>query len=281
LLGYVELAASTTMYGMGIVAQSVAARGAGSVSGTGLGLIARLARNRLYLIGFAGQAGGFILAFFARASLPLYLVQAGSSCAIGLATGYGVLVLGWRVRPVEIGMLLVMAGGLVLLAAASTPSVAHDLPPELIFALLGLLLPLGLAATRACRLDAVVWLAVLAGVAFAVVAIAGRSLADEPLPEMPLRPVAWLMLLAALLGQACLAAALTRGSAPSTVASMDATTMVLTSVAGLIMLGDQVAPGRHWSVVLGLALVLASVLVLGSASRPAPVAAARAAQEVP
>jgi uncharacterized membrane protein len=270
VLGHVELAASTAMYGMAIVAQSVAARRVGG-RGVGLGLFARLATDRLYLLGFAGQVVGFLLAFLARAELPLYLVQAGSSCAVGVATGFGVLVLGWRVRPVEVAMLGVLAAGVVLLATASIPSVAHDIPAGLGWALLGLPLLAGLAATRAGQTGS----ALLAGAAFAVVAISGRSLADEPLTDLPLNPLTWLMVLAALLGQACMSVALAKGSATSTVATMDATSMVLTSVIGVAALGDRVAPGHEWSVVFGLALVALGVLVLGS-TRVSPVLAREA-----
>ncbi len=269
MLGYVELAASTAMYGLGIVAQSVAARRAGR-AGAGLGLLARLARDRLYLIGFAGQVGGFLLAFLARASLPLYLVQAGSSCAVGLATAVGVVAFGWRVRTAEVVMLVVMAAGLVLLATAASPSAARDLPAGAGLVLLALpLLAVPLAA-HAGRRDAALSLAALAGVQFAVVAVCGRAVAAEPLLDLLAHPLTWLMVVAALLGQACLSAALARGTATSTVASMDAVTMVLTSVVGIAALGDQVVPGREWAVVLGLALVLCAVLVLGSAARLAP-----------
>jgi drug/metabolite transporter (DMT)-like permease len=278
VLGHIELAGSTALYGMGIVAQSVAARRAGRHV-AGLGLLARLATDRLYLLGFAGQAGGFVLAFLARAELPLYLVQAASSCAVGLATAFGVLALGWRVRPVEVAMLGVLAAGLVLLVTASVPSPAHDIPAGPGSVLLGLPLLVGLLACRACRRDSVVFLALVAGSAFAVVAISGRSLADEPLRELPGNPLAWLMLLAALLGQACMSMALARGSATSTVAAMDAATTVLTSVVGITALGDRVAPGMQWSVVLGLALVVVGVLVLSSAARVAPAVAPRPARE--
>jgi hypothetical protein len=274
VLGHVELAASTAMYGMGIVAQSVAARRADR-RGVGLGLLARLATDRLYQLGFAGQVGGFVLAFLARAELPLYLVQAGASGAVGLATVFGVLVLGWRVRPVEVVMLGVLAAGLVLLATASVPSVAHDIPAEVAWGLLGVPLLVGLVAVRACRTHSILLLALLAGTAFAVVAISSRSLADEPVLLLPLHPLAWLMLAAAVLGQACMSVALSRGSATSAVAAMDAASMVLTSVVGIAALGDQVAPGREWSVVLGLVLVVLGVLVLGSGARVPSVVAPR------
>jgi hypothetical protein len=269
VLGYVELAASASMYGMGIVAQSVAARRIERPGG-GLGLLARLARDRLYVAGFAGQVAGFVLAFLARASLPLYLVQAGSSCAVGLATVFGVVVLGWRVRSAEVAMLVVMAAGLVLLAAAATPSTASAVPTATALVLLALTLLVVPVAALACRRGAVLSLAGLAGVQFAVVAICGRSVADEPVPDLLTHPLTWLMLLAAVLGQATLSTALARGTATATVASMDAVTMVLTSVVGLAVLGDQVVPGREWSAGVGLVLVVGSVLLLGSA-RPVAV----------
>jgi len=107
----------------------------------------------------------------------------------------------------------------------------------------------------------------IAGGAFAVVAIIGRSVADESLPAMLLSPLTWLMIVAALVGQSCLAVALQRGTATSSVAAMDATTVVLTSVVGIGMLGDRISPGWEWAVGFGMTLVVAGVLVLGSPSR--------------
>ncbi|GAB2864827.1 hypothetical protein [Lentzea nigeriaca] len=265
--GYLELVVSTTLYGLGIVAQTVAAQRADRRPGTGLGLLARLAKDRLYLLGFAGQVGGFGFAFLARAELPLYLVQAGSSCAVGLATAFGLLVLKWRVRPLEVGVLVMMAAGLVLLVTASESSVAKDIPtvPGLIF--LGLPLLVIVFCSRAAQGASSVLVSVLAGTAFAVVAIIGRSVADESLPALLLNTLTWLMIVAALVGQSCLAVALQRGTATSAVAAMDATTVVLTSVVGIGMLGDRITPGWEWAVGSGMTLVVAGVLVLGSPSR--------------
>ncbi|MCT2581989.1 hypothetical protein [Actinophytocola gossypii] len=278
--GQVELAVSTVAYATGIVVQTVAARRAyRDRGGAGLGLLARLAADPLYLLGFAGQATGFAFAFLARAELPLYLVQAATCGAVGLATAFGALALGWRVRTSELLMLVVLAAGIVLLASASAPAIAHDIPVGPGLALLGLPLLVGVAVVRAGRTGSPVSLAVLAGAAFAVVAISSRSIADEPLTTLPLNPLAWLTILAALLGQACLATALARGSATSTVATMDAVTMVVTSVVGILALGDRIVPGREWEVGLGLGLVVAGVLVLGFAPRFAVAGEARSARE--
>lgn len=263
--GHLALAVSTVLYGLGIVAQTVAARRADERPGTGVGLLARLASDRLYLLGFTGQVGGFLFAFLARESLPLYLVQAGSSCAVGVAALIGVLLLGWRIRRVEIAVLVVMACGLLLLTGAAAPSTARELP------LLPAVIVLGLLTLAVLPLARVLKPAVpvLAGIAYAVVAVAARTVAGKPLLELVLHPLTWVMVIAAFVGQACLATALQRGSATSAVASMDATTVVIGSVAGLALMGDRIAPGREWWVALGVLLVVTGVLVLGSASKPA------------
>lgn len=264
MTGYLELAASAVLYALGIVAQSVASRRADRDVG-GMGLLARLVRDRLYLLGFAGQVGGFALAFLARADLPLYLVQAGACCAVGLATVFGIAVLGWRVRAVEVVVLVVLAAGLLLLVAASTPSTAHDVPQGLGIVLFGL--PVAALVLLQRRVTGIVPLAAAAGLAFAVVAMTSRTLADEPLLTLPLYPLAWLMVAAALVGQSYLALALRRGSATSSAATMDATTVVLTSVIGIAALGDAITPGREWWVALGVGLVVTGVLLLGYADR--------------
>jgi uncharacterized membrane protein len=267
VLGYWELVASAVLYAGGIVAQSTAARRAEHRPGADLGLIARLAADRLYLAGFTAQVGGFVLAFLARGSLPLYLVQAGAASAIGLATLFGVLVLGWRVTSVEIGVLALLAVGMVLLGGAATSSTARGLTPVMIASLVGVLVLTALLGVRSGRPNALVSAAVPAGIAFAVVAVAGRALAGGDLTSLPWQPLAWILVVAAVLGQALLAGALQRGSATSAVATMDATSLVLASAVGMVAMGDRIAPGREWWVAVGMALVVIGVLALGKAPR--------------
>jgi uncharacterized membrane protein len=266
-VGYGMLVASAVLYAVGIVAQSVAARRAGEQPGVGVQLLARLATDRLYLVGFAGQAGGFGLAFFARASLPLYLVQTASSSALGLATVFGVLVLGWRIRAAEAVTLLLLAAGLVVLAGSAAPSAAEDLTPAGTVVLAVVLAATGLAMVPASRAGGFLPPAVLSGIAFAVVAVASRSLAHLDLLALPAHPLTWLMLPAAVAGQASMAIALQRGAAATVVATADATTIVLASVTGIAVLGDHVAVGSGPWVALGLTVVVAGVLVLGFPGR--------------
>jgi drug/metabolite transporter (DMT)-like permease len=264
-VGYVVLALSALSYAVGIVAQTVAARRAERRSGVDVGLLARLAGDRVYLLGFGAQCVGFVLAFLARADLPLYLVQAGAMSAVGIAAVLGAALMRWKVRIPEIGALAVIAAGLVLLVGAAEPGPAVEPSAATglgLLALLGVTTVLAVPVSRLAGGRGALAFGLLAGVAFAVLAIASRPLADGPLRELPFEPLAWLMVTAAVIGQALLAAALQRGSTTAVMASMDSTSVLLASVAGLSLLGDRIVDGRALWVAGGLALVLAGVLVM-------------------
>lgn len=268
-MGYLLVALSAISYAGGIVAQTVAARRGEVRTGLDIGIVARLARDRLYVLGFSLQVLGFALAFLARADLPLYLVQAGATSAVGLAAILGAVLLGWRIRPAELLALAVLAAGLLLLVGAAQPSVATDLSPAVGFGLVGALATVAGLAVFAARLTGArgsVAMGVLAGAAFAVLAIASRPLASGPFLELPLQPLAWLMVAAAVVGQSLLAAALQRGSTTATMASMDATGVVLASTAGLLLLGDQIVAGRGSWVAGGLFLVVTGVVAMAVVS---------------
>jgi drug/metabolite transporter (DMT)-like permease len=281
-VGYLFVLLSAVSYAGGIVAQTVAARRTELRDRLDVGLVARLAGDRLYLLGFAAQCTGFALAFLARADLPLYLVQAGATSAVGIAALLGAVLLGWRIRAAELGALVVLAVGLVLLVGAAQPSAARDLPWWGALGLLGVLAAVAGLAAVAARVTGprgAVALGVLAGTAFAVLAVASRPLADGPLLGLPLRPLAWLMVVAAVVGQSLLAAALQRGSTTATMASMDATGVLLASAAGLLLLGDQIVPGRGPWVAVGLSLVVAGVVAMAVVARPHAVRGAAPAHQ--
>jgi hypothetical protein len=281
-MGYLLLIGSAIGYAVGIVAQTVGARRAEQRDRIDPGLLARLASDPVYLVGFGAQVVGFGLAFLARATLPLYLVQAGAMSAVGIAAVLGGVLLGWRIRAIEIGALAVVAAGLLLLVGAAVPSTASQLPAVAGWSMLGVLVLVAAAAVPAARVPGprgAIAMGLLAGVAFAVLAVASRPLASGPLLELPLQPLFWLMVVAALVGQALLAAALQRGSSTATMASMDSVSVLLSSVVGLALLGDRILAGREPWVLGGLALVLCGVIVM-AAVQPHGAADVRAPDEV-
>jgi drug/metabolite transporter (DMT)-like permease len=269
-VSYFYLVFATVAYAVGIVAQSVAARRAEFREGVDVGLLGRLASDRIYLLGFASQVVGFGLAFLARAELPLFLVQAGTTSAVVLAAVTGAVLMGWRVRPAEIAALVVTVLGLVLLVGAAEPGVSKSISLGVGAGLAGALVLAGVLAVPASRLTGStgsIAFGLLAGIAFAVLAIGSRPLAAQPLLEIPFQPLAWLVIASAVVGQALLAAALQRGATTAAMASMDSMTVIVSSAVGLLLLGDRVADGRTGWLACGLTLVVAGVVAMAVATR--------------
>ena len=82
-------------------------------------LLLRLAGQRTYLVGIGCQMLGFVLAFFARRELPLFLVQASVAAGLGVMAILGVVLLKWRLPRAEVaaaGLLGLGVAGLVLSA---------------------------------------------------------------------------------------------------------------------------------------------------------------------
>lgn len=253
---------SAIAYAVGLVAQSAAARRARRDIAIDLSLLGRLARDPLYALGFGAQVLGFGLAFLARGTLPLYLVQ-GSTCAsVAVAAIIGAVVLGWRVTRPEMAVLVMITAAVILLAAASEPSTAATVGTDVELLLAGVLMLCVVLAIPAWSARGGVPLACLAGIAFAVLAVASRPLISAELATLAWNPLAWLTLSSAVIGQLMLAAALQRGSTTSTGASMDAVTAVLASAAGFVFLGDQIAAGKTLWVVGGLVVIIGGVLAM-------------------
>jgi len=262
LIGYLLLVGSAFAYAVGLVSQSIAARRIRLSNKVDINLPVRLATDRLYALGFAAQFVGFLLAYFARGTLPVFLVQAVACTAVGLAAIIGAAVLGWRVTRAELVVLAVMTVALILLAGAAEPSRVTDVPPVTGWLLVTGLLACVLLAIPAWAAAGAVPLAALAGASFAVLAVASRPLPSTEWTSLPLNPLAWVTLAAAAIGQVFLAAALQRGSTTAAGATMDAVTMLVASVTGILLLGDRIADGRTSWVVTGMVLIVASVLAM-------------------
>lgn len=270
MYAYVELVAATVAYALGLIAQAVAAQRAERRDRVDPGLLARLARDRLYIAGFGCQSLGFVLAFLARGNLPLYLVQAALAGSTALAAILGAIALGWRVRVREFLALSVIACGVAVLAAGAVPSRPDAVGTGLQWGLVVMVLAVMLVAIPAGRLvgsRSAVIIGAFSGVSFGVVAIASRPLAAGPVADLPLSPMFWLIVLAVAVGQTLFAAALQRGSATSASAAMTAVATVVASLTGLLVLGDKVRNGWAPLVGLGLSLVVAGVIWLAAASR--------------
>ncbi|WP_431932976.1 hypothetical protein [Micromonospora sp. RP3T] len=259
-------------YGFANLLQSVAAARTTVHHTFDPGLLLRLASHRTYLIGLTCQIVGFVLAFLARRDLPLFLVQASVAAGLGVTAVLGVLVLKWRLPAAEVGLLVLLFGGITALVLSAEPAPSRQLGTA---GLVGLVAALGgIAASGffAARLHGApgsVVLGSLAGMAFSAAAVAARPLASAESTEAFVRdPLLYLLIAHSLVGQLLLGLAMQRGSTTAAVAAMDAAGAVPAAIIGVLLLGDKIWPGREWLAGLGFLVTLAAVVGLTRYAQP-------------
>lgn len=283
--GWAFLATMIAVYGVANLLQSYAAARTPTQHRLTPGLLLRLASHRTYLAGVFFQFLGFLLAFFARRDLPLFLVQSAAAAGLGVTTLLGVFVLKWRLPMVELVLLVALGLGVGALVVSAEPAPAQklDTAGEIILAVIfGGIAVLGLTAVRLRGALGSVTLGLLAGLAFGAAAVASRPLAgDHTFREVTTDPLLYLLIAYAVLGQLLLGLAMQRGSTTAAVAAMDAASAVPAAIVGLLFLGDRIEPGKEWLAGLGFALTLGAVLGLTRYAEPQHHHAQREGGEAP
>jgi hypothetical protein len=270
--GWLFLAAMIAAYGAANLLQSAAAARTTVHHTFDPGLLVRLAVQRTYLIGIGCQLLGFVFAFLARRDLPLFLVQASVAAGLGVTALLGVLVLKWTLPRAEIALLALLLGGITALVLSAQPAHARPLGTAGEIGLGAAVAALGLIGFFAVRLHGAVGSVVLgslAGIAFSAAAIAARPLAGEhSVAGVCSNPLLYLLIAHSIVGQLLLGLAMQRGSTTAAVAAMDAAGAVPAAVVGLVLLGDQIYPGREWLAAIGFIGTLASVIGLTRFAEP-------------
>lgn len=254
-------------YGSATVLQGVAARRAESGSGLDPRLMVRLARSVPYVSGVGLDLAAFMASLVALRTLPLFLVQSAVASSVGVTAAI-MAVIGVRLRSREIASLVVLGAGLLLLATSAQPEQGTPLTLALRWGLLASVVVLGAAgaivARRTGRSSAPV-LAVLAGLAFTVVAVAARSLNVPSPPWHALAdPGLWAILAHGALGMLLFTTALQRGWVTSATALMFAVETVVPAGIGLGFLGDATRPGYGPVAAVGFVLTISGTLALAT-----------------
>jgi len=254
-------------YGSASVLQGVAAQRAESSSGLDPRLIMRLARSVPYVSGLSLDLAAFVASLVALRTLPLFLVQSAVASSVGVTAIIAALI-GVRLRGREVVSLVVLGAGLLLLATSAQPEQGTPLPLASRWALLASVVLLAVAGAIAARRggrSSAPALAVLAGLAFTVVAVAARSLSvPSPLWHALADPGLWAILAHGSLGMLLFTTALQRGSLTTGVAVTFAVETVIPAGIGLAFLGDTTRPGYAPIAAVGFVFTIAGTLALAT-----------------
>jgi drug/metabolite transporter (DMT)-like permease len=254
-------------YGSASVLQSVAARNAEAGSGLDPRLLMRLARSAPYVGGLGLDLAAFLASLVALRTLPLFLVQSAVASSVGV-TAIIAAIIGVRLSGREIAALAVLGSGLLLLAASAHPQEGTPLSLGIRWALLGSVLVLGAAGALVARRDghsSAQTVAVLAGLAFTVVAITARSLTlPTPTWHVLSDPGLWAIVALGALGMLLFTTALQRGSVTTATALVFAVETIVPAGIGLAFLGDTTRPGFALVAGAGFVLTIAGTLALAT-----------------
>jgi drug/metabolite transporter (DMT)-like permease len=279
LIGFLLALGCSVCYGTASVLQAVAARSveSGGKSGVDAMLLLRALRQWRYLAGIGLDGLGFVLQVAALRLVPIYVVAAALAASIAVTGIVSAWVLSARLSRAEWTAVGVVCLSLAALACAAGPAHFRHAPPELGWALLGVVAVLFVAGAAAGRLrdrERGLALGLAAGSGFGVVEIGVRML-DEVDPTKAVfytNPALYAAAGGGAAGFLLFTSALQRGSVTTTVAAMVVGETIAPALVGVLWLGDTARPGWGWLVVVGFAVAVAGTLFLarfGEAPSPA------------
>lgn len=271
-LALVGVVAAALCSGAATVLQARAAQREPIRAGLDPGLFGRLLRQPQYALALVLVAAGFALSFFALRTLPLFVVQAGRASSLAVAAVLAVALLRVRLRRLEVGAVVAVVAGVILLGAAAGAARSDAVPAGTRVELLAALLMVVAAAGAATRLRSTnrqgLVLGTLAGVSFAILALGARILRGFEPASLLGDPAAWAIGGGGAVGLLLAAMALQRTTVVGATAPMVATETVLGAALGMVLCGDRPAPGGTLTATIGFALVLAGALSLTRFAAP-------------
>ncbi|NKQ56573.1 hypothetical protein HFP15_27215 [Amycolatopsis sp. K13G38] len=253
-------------YGVASVLQAVAARAVDDDGAAGVDprLLFRVLRQWRYVLGLSMDALGFIAQLVALRVLPLFVVQAALAASLAV-TAVAALKIGARLHGREWTAIVAVCAGLALLGASaqSEGSEPVGLGFHIALAVATVVLAgVGALAGRAADTVRGPALGLVAGLGFALVALAGRVLDTSSVVAVLTDPATYTIAGAGVVAMLFYASALQRGSVTTATALMVVGETVLPSVIGVVALGDSTRPGFAPIAIAGFVLAVAAALAL-------------------
>jgi hypothetical protein len=263
LAAFLAALAAAVAFGIASVVQEVGARRSPARARIGFGLVADLARQPLFLLGIALDAGGFVLTFLALRRLPLFAVESAVASAVAVTA----VVAGWRGQSLARGERVAVAAVVLGLAGVGASALPEGPPamawfPRLLVLLgvPGLALVARVVSGRVSGPRAAPVLGALAGAGFAAFGVASRVLPDSG-AELLGDPLAYAALAYIGLGLLLYGAALQRGPVTGVAAATTAVEALVPAVVGLA-LAEGARGGLVPLAVAGFLLTLGATLSL-------------------
>jgi drug/metabolite transporter (DMT)-like permease len=228
-----------------------------------------LARSPRYLTGLALDGIAWALSLLALRGLPIYVVQAVLASSLAFTAVFAWIWQRVALRGRDVAAILVLVPALAVIALAGQEQPAPVLTGAALAGLTGAGLTVvvaaaaGVAITRRRPHRGASALALLAGLAFSVTALAGRAVEiRSPLWHTLEAPLIWVLILSGAAGTLCYAAALERGGVGAATAQLWAVEVVVPAVAAVPLLGDTIRAGWLPAAAAAVAVVVACTAVL-------------------
>jgi len=266
ILAYGALVLCALCYGLASVFQSVGAKRVEAGDSLDVKGLAKVATQIPYLIGVGLDALGWILSLVALAKLPLFVVSAVVAASIGFVVLFSSLYEKTVPTHKQIGLLVVLALGLVGLAISGAPDSAKQAGVSFTIAMAvvaGLVILGGVLVPRVLRGQAAAaTLGALAGIAFGGTALCARSLISGISWHTATNPQAWLLIIFGISGLAIYTAALQRGSVTVATAWLFTAETFPPAIVGVLVFGDRARPGMTLVAIVSFVVTVAAAVGL-------------------
>jgi drug/metabolite transporter (DMT)-like permease len=252
--------------GVASVLQALAARSSARAAHQPAGDLHRLFLSPAYLAGTALDVVGFGCFVTALHWLPLFLVQCAATASVGVTAVLGRVWLGSRLRRWQVGTLVGLAVGLVLLAAGARAHAAQPMDRGdqwwLVVAAVGIAV-LGLVVARGTGSRAGGAMAAVAGLAFAGTGVASRVLSNiGSVHDVVTGPASYALLVFGATGMVLFAGSLQKSAVTTATAALFGTETLAASAVGLAVLGDATKHGWAAPTALGFAVTLGCAVAI-------------------
>jgi drug/metabolite transporter (DMT)-like permease len=265
---------SATCYGVAAVMQAIAVRAASNRSaqevgeagqGVDPGLLVRMMRQGLFLASIAIDMLGFVAQLVALRKLPLFAVQAIMASNLAVTAVFAAWIMKIRLSMREWLAVVGVVIGVALLGLSAGAEGATRVGSEFQLGLIVAVVAVGIVGFAVARLPnpvRTVALGAIAGLGYAVLAVAARTLPGFAPLQLVKSPAAYTLAAAGIVSFLLYATALEGGSVTTATAGVVLAETMPPALVGVLFLGDTTRHGLAAVAVLGFLMAVACAVAL-------------------